>query len=602
MKVRYTLIVMLFGIIIYTAGFVVSLFMARHEIDEELDKNMSAQIETIQTYVDGQLQRIEDVSYSFLSAYFGGTQRTNEGKAVVEIDPTCFTIPNEDDVFIQLERFLDANPEACGVAIGFEQFVYPNTKDKYGFAAYVTNVSGQNRHLSLGNIHDFHQKEWYREAARTNKPYWSHPFRETSMGKVVTCFSIPLHGYGGRLIGVMAVDINTESFREKCSKVAPYPNSEVTILDRNFRFVSHPDTVNILKTVGEVGTYKDYKADDSMHIKMEMNMRGRYTIDQGDGTDSEFFFAPIKRNGWLVTIECPSEEVYEDIDKMKLYTSIIAFISISLMVLLFRWLYGHIAEAASKAAGVESELHVASGIQMGMLQKEQPALPQVPEIDIHGFIKPAKSVGGDLFDYVERDGKVFFCIGDVSGKGIPASLFMTVILALFRNISMSVDEPAKIMSNLNKTLSHGNSQNMFCTLFIGVLDIKSGTLNYCNGGHNAPVIRHLTDDGTLSTAYMEVQSNIAVGLIEDFPYQPETIVLNPGEALFLYTDGVTEAEDQQHRLFGEDALLQHLTEGRSKGITTAKGFVEHIYHSVSTHATGTEQSDDITMLAIEYKG
>ena len=597
-----TLIVLLIGGFVYTLGFGACLYIARQEVSEESSKKVSLALSSIQEHVDGQLQRVEDVAYTLACGSFGNTTRDENGKGFVTINPQTFQLPTEEQVFTLLEQFLQANPHICGVAIGFEDFVYPHTAGKYGFAAYVTNVGGKTQRLSLGEIHDYRQREWYQHAAQSGQAYWSRPFRETLMNKVVTCFSLPLHGYDDRLVGVLALDINTESFRAECAKAMPFPNAEVAIADREFRFVSHPDTSFILKTIAETGAYDDYKADDSMSIKMRDLQPGQYIVNEGTSREALFSFAPIERTGWTISIESPSDDLYGGVERMKRDTTFIAIVSIIIMIICFIFFFRRLQKITVSKAGIESELKIASAIQMGMLPKVYPAFPDRKELDVYGFLKPAKSVGGDLYDYFIRDDKFYCCIGDVSGKGIPASLYMAVVRSLFHNVSMREDNPAAIVSQLNNALSEGNDHNMFCTLFLGVLDLKTGHVDFCNAGHNAPVIRQLSDDGATVVRYTHPKVNLAVGVLPDFPYAKEEIVLKPGEAIFMYTDGVTEAENTAKQLFGEEATLKALTEARSHNCRSAKDFVDYVCNVINQYATGTEQSDDITMVVVEYLG
>ena len=595
------LVVMLVGGLVYAIGFGLSLYIARQEVMKQTDEKVELSLKYVQQYVDEELESVEDVAYTFLSSKFGGTVRLHNGDGLVTIDPNNLKIPGEEEVFQMLESLLNANPQICGVAIGFEPSLYQNTKGKYGFAAYVTNVSGKNERLKLGEIHDFHQKEWYAKAAHLDAPYWSLPFRETSQHKVVTCFSLPLHGYGNRLIGVMAIDIDTDAFRKKCVEVTPFPHAEVSIVDREFRFVAHPDTTFLLRKVSELDYYADYDAeDDSMFANMNNQQSGQTTVRPGSDKEALFYYAPIPRTKWTLGIECPKTDVFHGVDRMKRDTTWIAIISILVMIICFIWLFRHLQSVVASKAGMESELNVASRIQMGMLPKLYPAFPDRPELDVYGFLKPAKSVGGDLYDYFIRDNKFFFCIGDVSGKGVPASLFMAVIRALFRNISLHSDDPADILSMLNTAIAQGNDQNMFCTIFLGILDLKTGKLEYCNGGHNTPIVRRVKSDGSVDVHFANIDVNIAVGIIEDFPYVKQETTLAKGDAIFLYTDGVTEAESIDKKLFGEEATMQALADARNNNVRSAKDFVEYVYGVVERHAQGAEQSDDITMLVVEY--
>lgn len=596
-----TIFVMLIGGIVFTLGFGTCLYIARNEVTKEVNKKIKDDIKYINCYIDGQLQRVEDAAYSIASSKFGNTIRKDNGESFVAIDPESFVIPSEEECFQLLEQFMNANPQICGAAIGFEPNVYPDTKGQYGFAAYVTRVSGKIQRLKLGEIHDFHKKEWYSIASTSDKPYWSKAFRETSNSKVVTCFSLPLHGYDNRLVGVLALDIDTEAFSQKCRDISPFPNAEVTIVDRDFRFIFHPDSSYILQNVRDVGDYASYKADDSMRIKMINHESGDYAVNEGTNKEAFFHFMPIERSGWTVTIECPKEGVYGGIERMKRDTTIIAIISILIMIVCFIYIFRKLESVTLSKASIDSELDVAARIQMGMLPKGYPAFPERKDIDVYGMLKPAKAVGGDLYDYIIRDNKLYFCIGDVSGKGIPASMFMVVISNLFRNISSFASTSDEIMALLNNHISEGNEQNMFCTLFIGILDLKTGRLDYCNAGHNAPIIRRV-NDGKTTVQFMKPKTNIAAGVFGGFPFEAEETVLHPGEAIFMYTDGITEAEDTEKRLFGEEATLEALLEARRNNIHKTVDFAEYVFKKVKEHSKGTEQSDDITMLVIEYKG
>ncbi len=531
--------IMLVGGLVFAIGFGTSLYIARNEVTVEVQNRIDRDMDYLSTYVDNSLQRVEDVAYTFRC-------NTNALSKPIYME-------SEESLFASIERVLNSNKHICGIAIGFNKNYSGTQGGKYGYAVYVTNVSGKNERLQLGKIHDYHVKEWYRECAKTDAPYWSHPFRETSQGKVVACFSIPVYDKDNKPIGVMAFDIDTEKFRQKCKEVAYYPGSEITIADQDFRFICHPNDTFVLKHVGEISKYSEYKASDSMVTMMRHHESGSFTLHEDTDDESLFNFRPIPRTGWMIAVECPKSEIFKGVERMKTRTTWIAIVSILFMIIVFIWLFRHLQKITLSKASIENELHIASAIQMGMIPKLYPAFPDRKDLDIYGFLKPAKSVGGDLYDYFIRDEKLFFCIGDVSGKGIPASLFMAIIRSLFRNVSLHNDDPATIADALNKGIAEGNDMNMFCTMFIGVLDLRTGRLDYCNAGHNAPVVRRIID-GKLVIDYIQPKTNIAIGIFADYPYATETATMQPGEAIFLYTDGVTEAENRNKQLFGEEEV------------------------------------------------
>ena len=248
---------------------------------------------------------------------------------------------------------------------------------------------------------------------------------------------------------------------------------------------------------------------------------------------------------------------------------------------------------ASKAA-IENELKVAHDIQMSMLPKTFPPYPERDDVDIYGMLKPAKDVGGDLFDFYIRDEKLFFCIGDVSGKGVPASLVMAMTRSLFRSISLHVSEPHVIVKALNAAVADGNETFMFVTFFLGVLDLHTGILQYCNAGHNSPLL--LGKD----VRTLECDSNVPIGVAEDWVFSLQETQMESQDTIFLYTDGLNEAEDSMHAQFGEGRILRVAESEIVKGTVEPAPIVSQMEEAVHRFVDEAEQSDDLTMLAIKY--
>ena len=247
---------------------------------------------------------------------------------------------------------------------------------------------------------------------------------------------------------------------------------------------------------------------------------------------------------------------------------------------------------ASKAA-IENELRIAHDIQMAMLPKKFPPYPERDDLDIFGSLVPAKAVGGDLFDFFIRDNQFFFCIGDVSGKGVPASLVMAVTRSLFRNVTAHVADPGRITVAINDALSEGNERNMFVTFFVGVLNLETHELRYCNAGHNAPFV--LTDNVSL----LPVESNLPLGVMAGWEFVSQQINMAPDTTIFLYTDGLTEAENIEHLQFGEDNAQDVLRQCIAGEALNSEEMVHQMTMAVHAFVGEAEQSDDLTMLAIK---
>ena len=251
-------------------------------------------------------------------------------------------------------------------------------------------------------------------------------------------------------------------------------------------------------------------------------------------------------------------------------------------------------DTTAQKASMESELKIAHDIQMSMLPKTFPPYPERDDIDIYGTLTPAKAVGGDLFDFFIRDNQLFFCIGDVAGKGIPASMFMAVTRSLFRNISAHVAFPERIAFTLNNALTEGNETNMFVTLFTGVLDLATGHLRYCNAGHNAPLLvgRNVGD--------LPCLPNLPLGILANFEFEAQEVVIDPQTTIFLFTDGLNEAENAVHKQFGDERIQEVANRLLAAGQHQPINITYEMYQAVHSFVDGAEQSDDLTMLAIQY--
>ena len=256
--------------------------------------------------------------------------------------------------------------------------------------------------------------------------------------------------------------------------------------------------------------------------------------------------------------------------------------------------YDQLEETTTAKERIESELRIAREIQMGMVPR---IFPQHDHFDIYGILKPAKEVGGDLFNFFIQNNKLYFCLGDVSGKGIPASLFMSVIINMFRMVAKEGFPPEYIATRLNETVSENNENGMFCTMIIGEIDEQSGKFMYCNAGHNPPVMMESSQNGNAPSnpVFVEMEANAPIGLWPELEFKGEEIENIKGRPLLLYSDGLSEAEDGEQLQFGDDRILDVIASQPFEG---SKQMVERLSESVKQHVGDAPQSDDLTMLCI----
>ena len=236
---------------------------------------------------------------------------------------------------------------------------------------------------------------------------------------------------------------------------------------------------------------------------------------------------------------------------------------------------------------IESELRIARDIQMSMVPN---IFPNEKNIDVYAAMTPAKEVGGDLYGYLIQSNEFYFCVGDVSGKGVPASLFMAQATRLFRTFATQHMKPADIATYMNAALTENNEQGMFVTMFIGLIDLSTGKMDYCNAGHNPPVY------GAPAKFLDMVEANAPIGLWPDLEFVGETIDNVKGRPLLIYSDGLNEAENKQQEQFGDDRLLAVLN---NSTFSSSRQVIEKLFEEVNRHRDGAEPNDDLTIMCLK---
>lgn len=500
---------------------------------------------------------------------------------------------NPEAIYNTLEKIIINNPIITGCAIAFEPDHFPN--QGRWFEPFAGHREGKVVHQQIGSAdHDYHQMEWYYNGLTSDGGRWTEPYIDDAGSEIAVCsYTMPIHDKNGKVIGVFCSDVSLEWL----SEIFGHNGHAYTFLtSRDGRMLACPDKSMVMQT-----TIQDITAgaDDTTAPRICNDMlagdSGEARLKRQDGNDGYLYYTPVEGGtGWSMAVYYPDKEIYEGITRLGRQIFFFQLIGLLLLsFILWRTIRGgrKLSEVRAEKESIAKELRIASAIQMGMLPKTFPPYPDFDEISMYGTIVPAKAVGGDLYDFSIRDGKLFFCVGDVSGKGVPASLVMAVTRSLFRTVSAHTDSPDRIMTQINNSMSEMNESSMFVTLFIGVLDLQNGRLSYCNAGHCPPVVM---DNGATNLA---VDANIPVGIMTDWSFSYQETSMVPGSRIFLYTDGLTEAENLEHKLFGEHRMLDVLAQ--SSRLTT-RGIINSMTKTVNDFVGDAEQSDDITMLTIHF--
>lgn len=552
-----------------------------------------------------------------------------------------------DYMYELTRRVLESNSYVVGSAIAFEPEYFPEKGVLFSPYSYRSAEGIQSKQLGTED-YEYHYMDWYQVPKLLGTPYWSEPyFDDGGAEMVMTTFSLPLYDAGGKMYAVFTADISLEWFAEKVNAIKSYPNAFNYMIGRGGTFLVSPRPESILN---ESFFARPLAEGDGNMMQIGHRMiNGESGMGQfkRDGEDFYLFYAPVRATGWSVCIACWYDDVFAGVDGLRNRVIVLFMLGLLLLTGFCYFTIRKLTQPLERFAGsaneiakgnftttlpvikskdemktlhdsfesmqqslvtyieelkqttaskerIESELRIAHDIQMGMVPKIFPPFPDRDDVDLFAKLVPAKEVGGDLYDFFIEGDKFYFMVGDVSGKGVPASLVMAVTCRLFRTVAAHFHTPADIVAALNDTLAENNESNMFCTAFLGILNLNTGVLQYCNAGHNAPVVIHTS----AKAEFMEVLPNLPLGLFGGFPYEGQEGMLVKGESLFLYTDGVTEAESVTKALYSDERLLGFLAECQGK---TSMKVVEDVHHDIEGHATGAEQSDDITMMCINYK-
>ncbi len=441
--------------------------------------------------------------------------------------------------------------------------------------------------------YDYPEREWFRKPLELGTGYWSEPYVDTGgAGILMTTYSMPVRDDSGNIAAILTADISLDWLTGVVGDVKVYPSAFSVLLSRQGELMVSPtDSLVMTHTSQELISGFEDTTMQRINRAMLSGGSGSEPLKFG-GKMHQIYFAPIEKTGWSMSIVIPEDEIYKGLRKTIGWVSLFQLLGLAMLAVILFAIYRSVLkykDLNDRKERMDNELRIGHSIQMSMVPKIFPPFPDRKDLDISAALVPAREVGGDLYDFYIRDEKLFFCIGDVSGKGIPASLVMAVTRSLFRSISGHENSPGAIVSIMNQSMSSDNDNSMFVTFFCGVLDLASGHLRYCNAGHNAPFI--FTD----SIRTLPVVPNLPLGVDKSMTYQEQETDLLFDNALFLFTDGVYEAENSQKELFGEKRIREVLSTRRD-----AQAHLEAINKAVEAFVGDAPQSDDITMLFLHY--
>lgn len=521
-------------------------------------------------------------------------------------------IDNPAELEVLLRGALNSSKLLKGCSVGFK----PNhfASKGYWYEPYVNRLAdGSLETLQIGGKdHDYTQMEWYSYPVETGKGYWTEPYFDEAGGKtLMVTYAQPVRNSKGEIVAVFGVDVDLDWLSSVINANHIYPSSYNIMVSRRGNLMACPVESLVMKRSLQEATarIKDTTAR-SVGNQMLDGISGQATIIDEKGDKNYVFFAPVNRDttlskgeqlGWSMAVVCSDKEIYRGLRQVGFNLMLLMIAGMALLTfILFRSVHSFrkLQKVESEKERIASELGVAQRIQKAMLPKTFPPYPERNDLDIFALLSAAREVGGDFYDYFLRDEKLFFCIGDVSGKGVPAALVMAMAQSVFRMLVARESSPERIVMQMNETMARDNEYNIFITFFVGVLDLPTGRLRYCNAGHKAPVLVHNAQ--SMENSMLPCDSNLPVGTMGGWDYVLQETVIEPDTTIFLYTDGLTEAEKASHEQFGRERMQKLICDMAKDGEVTSEAFIGRMDAAVRRFVGETEQSDDLTMLAIKF--
>ena len=579
------------------------------------------------------------------------TEKVNKTIAVIEraaitlsLDGLLFYQSQSGDIGqIMATEYIRSFPTALGGGFWFEPYAFDKDILRAGIYVFFdkTRREVHAEEAYIAEAYDYLHQNWYWEiSTAVKRPYqvvWTKPYiDEVGVYSFLTTAGAGIFDEKGKLIGVSSVDWEIDDVVNRLSSIKPTMNSIVLLCAPESDYIistTYRNKVSPLLSPGAGASMKKIPwniNDDSFFL---------------DGTKYLLFSRELD-NGWLLAVQIPENEIISDIEKQNNYFSIFIAISAAAMICLAYILVSKLINAplrkltfdvARLAMGnldtsieisskdeigllantfnkmtsdlkqsieaytrehtekqrIDAELSIAAKIQTAMLPCVFPPFPDKTQFEIFASMHPAKEVGGDFYDFFLIDENMLaVLIADVSGKGVPAALFMAIAKALIKNHVCSGHSPSEVFQTVNNTLCDNNDIGMFVTVFMGYYNLENGEFIYVNAGHNPPLIK--TPDKNFE--FIEAKPGYVLGFMKGSVYKEQRITLEPGSILYLYTDGVTEAMDKDLNLFSEERLLKALINNDNK---RPKELLSAVKHEIKKFTGEAEQADDITMLALE---
>lgn len=508
---------------------------------------------------------------------------------------------DKDSSYVLLTKIMEKLPEALSASMVYDEDFFHDGKMYFPYIS--RNVSGDELvkvdmtdstyifklMSTVESYEEYNIKDMFDFVSMYRNSFLSEPHAYNDTELLVSFMFPIINSITGQLDAFLIVDFPYEDWYDDMNAVNSFPNGEYFFVTPEDYSIS--GSGQSFKFVNNAAEMLSKKVEQDVRPMIAAAMPGELNDYETDNGKRFVCLSKLKESEFVFFYTCPISDLWAQVFHWFVKFVVTMIIAMLLIFAMIGLSFYHVFKAWKKEKSMEDDIQSASYIQQSMLPKDACCDKR---IDCHAVLIPAKYVGGDLYYYFMRKEYLYFCLGDVSGKGIAASLFMARTISLYCDISQYAISPADIAESLNQELCCDNRQNMFVTAFFGIFNTKTGVLKFCNAGQEEPIY---CSSGKEKPFCLNTSFNIPLGIDKDIRFVEGEMNLAPGSLFMVFSDGVNEAMNKSHEMYGEERVIDFLA---SQPISSSKSLNEALVEDIGKFAGKHEQSDDITIFTMRY--
>ncbi len=565
--------IVLYIVIITIPMFLISLFIIQNYVSSELEKSEQRQAKLINMNTLKNIENFLNRTSSF----------TLEASYMIKANPKNYeiTLP-----FLKESIGKDSSLFGSALALDPDNYLH-KSYCKY----FYRGKNSLNEKWLMPPSYNYSKFDWFTKPKKQNKPIWSEPYFDKGGGEVyMSTYSCPIYDQANQFLGVVTADVELSTLSKKIQQLNKGKDGKIFLVSKNGFFLSHPDSnFNLKQDIFAYAKVVDSKTLIKAGNDIKEGKSGIYNVSLPDG-DYTLYTMYVSRTSWSIGIFLKNSVLFKSLRELKFYLLMIMLADILLILTMVVLVSTQLKKSVAKEEKAKHELKLASDIQQHFL----PKINKLNDSDfsLSGLMIPAKEVGGDFYGYRQVNQKLIFYVGDVSGKGVPASLFMMAAQMLMEDAMDDSDDPACLLNRINQKILRISTTEMFATMIVGVINFENNIMTYAIAGHPPFIIK--SGGGVFSPIPIYA---LPVAAFEDIEYKNQQVQLEKGASIIAFSDGVSEAENARLELYDTDRIAEVLQACPESADTSV--IKEQLLNSIRKYTNGHEQNDDITIVVVK---